>query len=81
MILNQLAHVLGDTRNGIALALGCKLPHTYRVSLRRQPRPTLKQLEATLLVPAEFLDWILSGDDFEKRFTDAIVECDQETAA
>jgi hypothetical protein len=61
-------------KNGVTLALGCKVPHTYRTSLRKA-RPALGALEGMLLVPAEYCEWLLT-DDFETHFGNAVGECD-----
>lgn len=68
-------NVVAD-RNGFTLALGSKVPMVYRTSLRNsRVRPSPETLESTLLVPAEFIDWLLT-DDFERHFEKALIECD-----
>ncbi len=60
---------------GLTLALGCKVPMVYRTSLRNtKVRPSNEALEATLLVPAFLIDWLLS-DEFEKVFEQALIDC------
>jgi meiotically up-regulated gene 157 (Mug157) protein len=62
-------------KNGFTLALGTKVPMVYRTSLRNtKVRPSLDALEATLLVPKEFIEWLLT-DHFEEFFEQALVEC------
>ena len=47
----------------------------YRNALRAsKTRPSLDSLEATLLVPRDFIDWLLS-EDFETDFETALREC------
>jgi hypothetical protein len=70
-------------KNGLTLALGCAVPRAYRKTLREQNYLTKHapaQLETMLLVPAEFIKWLLSPE-FEADFDRALVECDQEEAA
>jgi hypothetical protein len=68
-------NVVAD-KNGFTLALGTKVPMVYRTSLRNtKVRPSLDALEATLLVPKEFIEWLLT-DHFEEFFEQALVECD-----
>lgn len=64
--------------NGLALALGATIPHAYRTILRQQnfiQNHPPAQLEQVLLVPAEFLAWVMS-EQFEADFEKAIIECD-----
>jgi len=64
--------------NGLALALGATIPKAYRTILRQQnfiDKHPPAQLEQTLLVPAEFLTWVIS-EEFEKNFETAVHECD-----
>jgi hypothetical protein len=68
-------NVVAD-KNGFTLALGAKVPMVYRNSLRSvKVRPSLEALEATLLVPKEFIEWLLT-DHFEGTFEQALIECD-----
>jgi hypothetical protein len=67
---------VGADKNGFTLALGAKVPMVYRNSLRNtKVRPSLDSLEAALLVPKEFIDWLLA-DEFEQIFETALAECD-----
>lgn len=73
---NTPLNVVAD-KNGFTLALGCMMPAAYRASLRKMtPRPPIEVLEGMVLVPREFIDWLLT-DDFESRFERALAECDQ----
>jgi hypothetical protein len=68
-------NVMAD-KNGFTLALGAKVPMVYRTSLRNsRVRPSLDALEAALLVPKEFIDWLLT-EQFERDFDTALAECD-----
>jgi hypothetical protein len=70
-------NVMAD-KNGFILALGCKIPHTYRVSLRKSlDRPGHDQLEKTLMVPTDFIEDLLNPK-FEEEFATALAECDHE---
>lgn len=67
-------NVMAD-KNGLTLALGSRIPQIYRNSLRNtKVRSSLQSLEATLLVPQELIDWLLS-DEFEQQFEQALIEC------
>jgi hypothetical protein len=67
-------NVVAD-KNGFTLALGAKVPMVYRNSLRNsRVRPSLESLEAALLVPKEFIDWLLT-EEFERYFETALAEC------
>jgi hypothetical protein len=67
-------NVVAD-KSGFTLALGSMVPMVYRTSLRgMKNRPPLDVLEGSLLVPKEFIDWLLT-DHFENYFSRAITEC------
>jgi hypothetical protein len=71
---------VGADRDGITLALGCAIPLGYRKVLREQEflkKYTIEQLESQLLIPSEFIEWLLS-DAFEQDFEIALARCDFE---
>ena len=64
-------NVLAD-KNGFTLAVGCAVPGAYRRSLRDQrQRKRAEELESELLVPREFIDWMISPA-FEEQFQAAL---------
>lgn len=72
-------NVIAD-KNGFTLALGCTVPHAYREILRRErvlEKFTSEQLEAQLLVPAEYITELLDPS-FEADFDAKLLQCDQD---
>lgn len=70
-------NVMAD-KNGFTLALGSMVPKGYRDILRKQrakENVKVELLEKQILVPAEFIEWLLS-DKFEADFETALKECD-----
>ena len=68
-------NVMAD-KNGLTLALGSKVPRTSRNALRNaRVRPSNEALEGILLVPIDFIPWLLS-EEFETDFERALAECD-----
>jgi hypothetical protein len=69
-------HIVADA-NGFTLALGCTVPQSYRDTLRQQrylDRYPLDVLEGMLLIPAEWVEFVLSPS-FEDNFNLALASC------
>lgn len=69
-------------KDGLILALGCAIPLGYRQTLRdqRSLEKNRQQLEAEIMIPAEFIDAVL-GPPFEDEFERALAACDQAETA
>jgi hypothetical protein len=74
------SNVIAD-KDGLVLAIGSVVPMAYRKILRNQrvlEHNSIKSLEPQLLIPSDFIEYLLV-DDFEVKFEQALAKEDSQT--